>query len=288
MLIAGIESTLTLPLSLSKGEATRLHTAQLANRTSNIEHRTPKKLDAYRTRFATDRTPRHHAAFDKGPTIHSSAWVVPGATVWGRNTGGGIKHLVRRGAAWRHQSHYHRAAVECSGQRHHFTFHTNYPTTVGELVTVGHTAVVHACTIDNEVLVGMGAIILDDVEVGARSIIGAERARDDGNEIRRPQPAIGSPAKSPGTNARRAKRHRPVGMELRRNGKALPRILLEAITAAPVALANCRAGAPPAEPESATGRSPYNLRASSRAFSRNSSAAWLMVSGSLIPGREFS
>src|SRR5207245_6047252 len=48
---------------------------------------------------------------------------------------------------------------------------TNYPTTVGELVTVGHSAIVHACKIDNEVLVGMGAIILDDVEVGACPIL---------------------------------------------------------------------------------------------------------------------
>ena len=44
---------------------------------------------------------------------------------------------------------------------------------IGELVTVGHRAIVHACTVDDEVLVGMGAILLDGVEVGARSIIGA-------------------------------------------------------------------------------------------------------------------
>jgi carbonic anhydrase/acetyltransferase-like protein (isoleucine patch superfamily) len=44
---------------------------------------------------------------------------------------------------------------------------------LGELVTVGHQAVVHACTIRDEVLIGMGAIILDGAEIGARSIIGA-------------------------------------------------------------------------------------------------------------------
>jgi gamma-carbonic anhydrase len=44
---------------------------------------------------------------------------------------------------------------------------------VGELVTVGHKAILHACTIADEVLVGMGAIVLDGAEIGARSIIGA-------------------------------------------------------------------------------------------------------------------
>lgn len=44
---------------------------------------------------------------------------------------------------------------------------------VGEWVTIGHKAVVHACTIHDEVLVGIGAIILDGAEIGARSIIGA-------------------------------------------------------------------------------------------------------------------
>ena len=72
---------------------------------------------------------------------------------------------------------------------------TNYPTTIGELVTVGHTAVVHACKIDNEVLVGMGAIILDDVEVGARSIIGANALVTIGMKIPPGSLVLGSPAK---------------------------------------------------------------------------------------------
>src|SRR5437763_6691412 len=71
----------------------------------------------------------------------------------------------------------------------------NYTTTIGELVTVGHTAVVHACRIDNEVLVGMGAIILDDVEVGARSIIGANALVTIGTKIPPGSLVLGSPAK---------------------------------------------------------------------------------------------
>src|SRR5437667_10414302 len=66
---------------------------------------------------------------------------------------------------------------------------------MGELVTVGHTAAVHACKIDNEVLVGMGAIILDNVEVGARSIIGANALVTMGMKIPPGSLVLGSPAK---------------------------------------------------------------------------------------------
>jgi carbonic anhydrase/acetyltransferase-like protein (isoleucine patch superfamily) len=66
---------------------------------------------------------------------------------------------------------------------------------VGELVTVGHNAVVHACKIDSEVLIGMGAIILDDVEVGARSIIGANALVTIGMKIPPGSLVLGSPAK---------------------------------------------------------------------------------------------
>ena len=72
---------------------------------------------------------------------------------------------------------------------------TGYPTTIGELVTIGHTAIVHACKIDNEVLVGMGSIILDDVEVGARSIIGANALVTMGMKIPPGSLVLGSPAK---------------------------------------------------------------------------------------------
>ena len=48
-----------------------------------------------------------------------------------------------------------------------------YPLVIGDLVTIGHGAVVHGCTIENHCLVGMNATVLDDVEVGEGSIIAA-------------------------------------------------------------------------------------------------------------------
>jgi carbonic anhydrase/acetyltransferase-like protein (isoleucine patch superfamily) len=47
------------------------------------------------------------------------------------------------------------------------------PVVVGDWVTVGHRAVVHGCTIEDNCLIGMGAILLNDVRVGEGSIIAA-------------------------------------------------------------------------------------------------------------------
>src|SRR3954470_13580841 len=44
---------------------------------------------------------------------------------------------------------------------------------IGAWCTIGHGAIVHACTIEDECLIGMGATILDGARIGARSIVGA-------------------------------------------------------------------------------------------------------------------
>jgi len=44
---------------------------------------------------------------------------------------------------------------------------------IGAWCTVGHAAIVHACTIEDECLIGMGATVLDGARIGARSLVGA-------------------------------------------------------------------------------------------------------------------
>ena len=44
---------------------------------------------------------------------------------------------------------------------------------IGNYCTIGHGAIVHACTIGDECLIGMGATVLDKANIGARSIVGA-------------------------------------------------------------------------------------------------------------------
>jgi gamma-carbonic anhydrase len=135
------------------------------------------------------------ARLKKGPTIHPSAWIVPGATVIG-DVALGEESSVWYGAVLRGDINRiivgPRSNIQDNAVIH---LDTGYPTTIGELVTVGHSAIVHACKIDDEVLVGMGAIILDNVEVGARSIIGANALVTLGTKIPPGSLVLGSPAK---------------------------------------------------------------------------------------------
>ena len=66
---------------------------------------------------------------------------------------------------------------------------------LGELVTIGHGAIVHACTVKDEVLVGMGATVLDGAVIGERSIIGANTLVTMDSVIPPGSLVLGSPGK---------------------------------------------------------------------------------------------
>ncbi len=68
-------------------------------------------------------------------------------------------------------------------------------TVVGKGCTIGHNAIVHACTLGDNTLVGMGAIILNGAKVGSNCIIGAGALVTLGMEIPDGMMAFGSPAK---------------------------------------------------------------------------------------------
>jgi carbonic anhydrase/acetyltransferase-like protein (isoleucine patch superfamily) len=70
-----------------------------------------------------------------------------------------------------------------------------YPCLIGNYVTVGHSAIVHACVVGDEVLIGMGATILDGAVIGAQSIIGANALVTQRTEIPPGSLVLGSPAK---------------------------------------------------------------------------------------------
>jgi len=130
----------------------------------------------------------------QGPRIHPTAFVAPGATVVGDVTlaeessvwysavlRGDINHIIVGP-----RSNIQDCAVVHLADEH--------PTLIGELVTIGHGAIVHACTIDDEVLVGMGAVVLDRANIGARSIIGANSLVPTGMKVPPGSLVIGSPA----------------------------------------------------------------------------------------------
>ncbi len=71
----------------------------------------------------------------------------------------------------------------------------DYECIVGNYVTIGHSAIVHACMIGDETLVGMGATVLDGAVVGKQCIIGANALVTPGTEVPDGAMVLGSPAK---------------------------------------------------------------------------------------------
>jgi carbonic anhydrase/acetyltransferase-like protein (isoleucine patch superfamily) len=69
------------------------------------------------------------------------------------------------------------------------------PVIVGKLVTVGHRAILHACTVEDNCLIGMGATILDEAVIGSGSIIGAHALVTRGTRIPPGSLVMGTPAK---------------------------------------------------------------------------------------------
>jgi len=66
---------------------------------------------------------------------------------------------------------------------------------IGAWCTIGHAAIVHACTIEDECLIGMGATVLDGAKIGARSIVGANSLVPQRFECPPGSMVYGSPAK---------------------------------------------------------------------------------------------
>ncbi len=129
------------------------------------------------------------------PTIHPSAFVAGNATVIGDVTLGEESSIWFQAVL---RADIHRIVI---GPRSNIQdgavvhLADDYGVEVGELVTVGHKAILHACKVDNEVLIGMGAIVLDGAEIGARSIVGAGALVTGGKKFPPGSLILGSPAK---------------------------------------------------------------------------------------------
>ena len=78
------------------------------------------------------------------------------------------------------------------------TIHATYqksPTTIGNNVSIGHNAIVHGCTIHDNVLIGMGAIVMDDCIVESNSLIAAGAILTKGTHVKEGELWAGIPAK---------------------------------------------------------------------------------------------
>ncbi len=86
---------------------------------------------------------------------------------------------------------------ENSNIQDHSVLHTDigYPILVGANVTVGHRVILHACTIGDDTLIGMGSTILNRARIGRNCIIGANTLIAEGKEIPDNSLVMGAPGK---------------------------------------------------------------------------------------------
>ncbi len=127
------------------------------------------------------------------PQIHESAFIAPTATLLGDVT------IAAHASVWYNavlRGDINRITIgEGANVQDGSVLHLSaeHGCHVGNYVTVGHMAMLHACTIGDECLIGMGAIILDGAEIGPRCIIGAGALVTGGKKIPEGSMVLGSP-----------------------------------------------------------------------------------------------
>jgi carbonic anhydrase/acetyltransferase-like protein (isoleucine patch superfamily) len=129
------------------------------------------------------------------PHVSDGGYVDPSAVVIGRvRLGTGVSvwpHAVLRG-----DSELIRVG-EATNIQDGSVVHVDagVPCTIGARVTIGHRAIIHGCIIEDEVLVGMGAIVMNHARIGAGSVIGAGALVTERTEIPPGSLAVGAPAR---------------------------------------------------------------------------------------------
>jgi carbonic anhydrase/acetyltransferase-like protein (isoleucine patch superfamily) len=132
---------------------------------------------------------------DQTPAIDDSAYVASGAVVIGAVS------LGQNSSVWHNavlRGDINRIEIgEGSNVQDGTVVHLadNYGVKVGKYVTIGHSAMIHACEIGDECLIGMQATILDGAVVGAQSIVGAAALVTKGTQIPAGSLVLGAPAK---------------------------------------------------------------------------------------------
>lgn len=132
---------------------------------------------------------------DSKPKIATDAYISPRASVIGAAT------IGARSSVWEHaviRADYNTISIGTdSSIQDNCTVHCDlrFPTKIGNRVTLGHNSVAHGCTIDDNVLVGIGAVILDNVQIGHHTIIGAGSVITPGKQIPPESLVVGVPGK---------------------------------------------------------------------------------------------
>jgi carbonic anhydrase/acetyltransferase-like protein (isoleucine patch superfamily) len=130
------------------------------------------------------------------PRVHPTAFIDASAQVIG-NVDIGEESSVWMCAVIRGDVHWikvgRRTSIQDGTVVHAMT--GTHPTSIGDNVTIGHAAVVHGCTIEDQCLIGMGAILLNGSHVGAGSIVAAGTLLVEGQQVPKRSLVMGSPGK---------------------------------------------------------------------------------------------
>ncbi len=133
---------------------------------------------------------------DIAPEISDTSWVADNAVVIGK------VHLGRDVGVWfgavLRGDNELISVGDGSNVQEHTMMHTDmgFPLTVGSGCTIGHRAILHGCTIGDNSLVGMGAIILNGAVIGENSLVGAGALVTEGKVFPPNSLIVGSPAKA--------------------------------------------------------------------------------------------
>lgn len=141
--------------------------------------------------MGTVAVPAHEAVIN----IHPTAFIAPGAVVLGDVTLG-ARASVWYGAVLRGDM----AAIvvgEATNLQDGAVVHVDEgkPARIGARVGVGHRAILHACTVEDDCLIGMGSILLNDVHVGTGSVVAAGAVVPEGTHVPPGSLVVGVPAR---------------------------------------------------------------------------------------------
>ena len=137
-----------------------------------------------------------HSFKDISPKVHETAFIADGAVVIG-DVEIGEEASVWFGSVLRGDVNYIRIGARTNIQDMtmiHVNSHTD-PTILEDEITVGHRVTLHGCYVEHGCLIGIGAILLDGVRVGAQSLVAAGSLLAPGTQIPPRSLVLGAPAK---------------------------------------------------------------------------------------------
>jgi len=148
------------------------------------------------SKFSSDENRDFDSNLNLNPSIHESVFIANNSTIIGN------VEIMKESSVWFNCVIRGDGNIIKIGKRSNIQDGTivhidskKYPTVIGDDVTIGHGAIVHAATLQSEILVGMGSIILDGSTIESKVILGAGSLVPPGAILEEGYVYMGSPCK---------------------------------------------------------------------------------------------